>query len=292
MTKKTRKRFDITDTNNGYVTLYDEYDKSAGYIIEKGNEYWTGKNWSDIKAYAESYKTKKEAEQKLKSTNMADGGKVLYMVSRRGNPEYPEYIIERTDGSEMIQMFFDTEEDAIKYAKAKGYNLTKKNIMAKKTRKRYDTGMMAGGGENFDFIKSAIESASGDKISHKGGRVELIFHGSSREIPMGEFESSAAAKRYVEASDWQRPYSIKKLNKKVARNKFEEEVFEYADGGKISKEYKLRPMIPYGVKGMITTDYKNSQSFFGGDSCIPQPWAVISKIYYVRIVSARMFLFI
>jgi hypothetical protein len=721
MAKKTRKKFDIIDTNDGYVTLYDEYDKSAGYIIEKGNEYWTGKNWSDIKAYAESYKTKKEAEQKLKST-MADGGEVLYMVSRRGNPEYPEYIIERTDGSEMIQMFFDTEEDAIKYAKAKGYNLSKKNIMAKKTRKRYDTGgnvqpklvkfdsmydglvdayesvnekdtyfyvsgeqgqyvvtqeskgfpaseayddwlysyedalniakklasgedfyeyftdggmmakggmtrkggqpfevngrkffyfkddgnvydtshrlyagsydslelakksldknfesikkgnfyadggMMADGGENFDFIKSSIESASGDKISHieyddydekiywstknpyvnyyiggeqiikydgktgerypigelkhymadggmmadggntndkfftyliswddnnslkvykkeksdftnfskqverfeemskklpylehwilnlregqdpieniknaptvkfdddggmmakggrvkkyelgdmwspnfnyngmlkmginaritwgleklqalsdsfedvnyhteniklieaidllkkgdeakarqalgtfnlrcrtalartdidsmtltqmqhdeaqlrreqgfaKGGKVELIFHGSSREIPMGEFESSAAAKRYVEASDWQRPYSIKKLSK---RNKFEEEVFEYAKGGKVkliflgsgsskeipvgefesaaaakryvesldgkrpykirkvvnpigvssfSKEYKLVPYIPYGVKGMITPDYKSSQRFMG-----------------------------
>jgi hypothetical protein len=54
----------------GIVTLYDDYDKDAGYIIEKGNEYWTGKNWSDIKAYAESYKTKKEAKQKLKSTKI------------------------------------------------------------------------------------------------------------------------------------------------------------------------------------------------------------------------------
>lgn len=60
--------------NGGMVTLYDDYDKGAGYIIEKGNKYWTGKNWSDVKAYAESYKTKKEAEQKLKSTKMADGG--------------------------------------------------------------------------------------------------------------------------------------------------------------------------------------------------------------------------
>jgi hypothetical protein len=60
----------------GMVTLYDDYDKSAGYIIEKGNKYWTGKNWSDVKAYAESYKTKKEAEEKLKSTKMADGGEL------------------------------------------------------------------------------------------------------------------------------------------------------------------------------------------------------------------------
>jgi hypothetical protein len=62
--------------DGGMVTLYDDYDKSAGYIIEKGNKYWTGKNWSDVKAYAESYKTKQEAEKKLKSTKMADGGEV------------------------------------------------------------------------------------------------------------------------------------------------------------------------------------------------------------------------
>lgn len=88
--------------------------------------------------------------------------------------------------------------------------------MAKKTRKRFDTG---------------------GYMAH-GGKVELIFHGSSREIPMGEFDSAADAKRYVESSDWQRPYSIKKINKtpKVVRTQFEEEVFEYADGGEVGDE--------------------------------------------------------
>lgn len=83
--------------------------------------------------------------------------------------------------------------------------------MAKKTRKRFDTGVY---------------------MAH-GGKVELIFHGSSKEIPMGEFDSAADAKRYVESSDWQRPYSIRKINKtpKVVRTQFEEEVFEYAKGG-------------------------------------------------------------
>jgi len=99
----------------------------------------------------------------------------------------------------------------------------------------------------------------------KGGKVELIFHGSSREIPMGEFESSAAAKRYVEASDWQRPYSIKKLNKKVSRTKFEEEVYgqnkNYAKGGGISDAaYKRRMKMfghnPYGAtKGKFKVTY-------------------------------------
>ena len=50
---------------------------------------------------------------------------------------------------------------------------------------------------------------------------------------------------------------------KVVRTQFEEEVFEYAGGGKVSKEYKIVPMIPYGVKGMITPDYKNTQKLVG-----------------------------
>ena len=60
----------------GFVTLYDDYDKSAGYVIEKENKFWTGKQWSDTKAYAESYKNKKLAEEKLKSIKMAKGGKL------------------------------------------------------------------------------------------------------------------------------------------------------------------------------------------------------------------------
>jgi hypothetical protein len=67
--KKVTILFFGTKTNSK-VTLYDDYDKSAGYIIEKENKYWTGKDWSDIKAYAESYKTKKEAEQKTKLINL------------------------------------------------------------------------------------------------------------------------------------------------------------------------------------------------------------------------------
>ena len=58
---------------------------------------------------------------------------------------------------------------------------------------------------------------------------------------MGEFDSAADAKRYVESSDWQRPYSIKKINKtpKVVRTQFEEEVFEYADGGETYANYEM-----------------------------------------------------
>lgn len=37
----------------------------------------------------------------------------------------------------------------------------------------------------------------------------LTLHGSSREIPMGQHESKAAARRYVDETGWERPYSVK-----------------------------------------------------------------------------------
>jgi hypothetical protein len=61
----------------------------------------------------------------------------------------------------------------------------------------------------------------------------------------------------------------KYLNSTKARRddaRFEERMEDggyMADGGKVAKEYKLVPMIPYGVKGMITTDYKSTQRFMG-----------------------------
>jgi hypothetical protein len=83
--------------------------------------------------------------------------------------------------------------------------------------------------KNFESIKKGNFYADGGMMA-KGGRVELIFHGSSREIPMGEFESS---------------YSIKKIEPKVARTQFEEEVFEYADGGKLSDEEFIQEAVNF-----------------------------------------------
>lgn len=44
----------------------------------------------------------------------------------------------------------------------------------------------------------------------KSQKCKLIFHGSCREIDMGEFDSKAAAKRYVSdvSNIWKRPHSI------------------------------------------------------------------------------------
>ena len=39
----------------------------------------------------------------------------------------------------------------------------------------------------------------------------LIFHGMTKEINMGEFDSKAAARRYVSSYGWSRPFTIKPL---------------------------------------------------------------------------------
>ena len=54
-------------TKGGFVTLYDENDKDKGYIIKKDDEYWVGTHWSWNKYNTEKYKTKKSAEENLKT---------------------------------------------------------------------------------------------------------------------------------------------------------------------------------------------------------------------------------
>lgn len=51
----------------------------------------------------------------------------------------------------------------------------------------------------------------------KAIKCKLIFHGACREIPMGEFPSVAAAKKYV-SECWNRPYTIIKLKPKKVQN--------------------------------------------------------------------------
>lgn len=44
-------------------------------------------------------------------------------------------------------------------------------------------------------------------------RCKLIFHGSCKQIDMGEFESKSAAKKYV-SECWDRPYTIIPIKEK------------------------------------------------------------------------------
>jgi hypothetical protein len=48
-----------------------------------------------------------------------------YMISKSGSKSNPLYVIEKTDGSKQIDMFFDTPEDAKKYATKKSLKIIK-----------------------------------------------------------------------------------------------------------------------------------------------------------------------
>jgi len=45
-------------------------------------------------------------------------------------------------------------------------------------------------------------------------KCKLIFHGSYKEIDMGEFESITALKNFTNSCGWERPYTIVKLKDK------------------------------------------------------------------------------
>jgi hypothetical protein len=49
-----------------------------------------------------------------------------YMISKSGSKTNPSYVIEKTDGSEQIDMFFDSEEKAKEYADKKGLKISPK----------------------------------------------------------------------------------------------------------------------------------------------------------------------
>ena len=94
-------------------------------------------------------------------------------------------------------------------------------------------GKMADGGisdenELIAFVYDDYDAEVGSSVSSmyaKGGKVELIVHGKSRQYSLGEFNSAKEAKKYVEESDLKQPYSIKKL----------EDGGMMADGGNISR---------------------------------------------------------
>lgn len=73
----------------------------------------------------------KEPKGKYKSSGYGDlkENKSInenYMISKSGSKKNPSYVIEKTDGSKQIDMFFDSEEEAKKYATKKGLKITKK----------------------------------------------------------------------------------------------------------------------------------------------------------------------
>jgi len=58
-------------------------------------------------------------EWQFRTSSMGTKGEE-YIISKSGSKDNPTYVLEKPDGSEQLDMFFDNEEQAKKYAKKKG----------------------------------------------------------------------------------------------------------------------------------------------------------------------------
>jgi hypothetical protein len=186
-TIENKKIYGSVDIKNGNITIEDEY----------GKMYYQGFSVSKV-------------IETLNSLGLTDGG----MMAKGGNVGVKEYKLVpmipfgtkgfiTPDYNNTIR-FNGTEDEATQKAKElvnSNPNFVQVEIKRQMKTKTITVGIVEGLNKNYE---------DGGMMA-RGGRVRLIFHGSSREIDMGEFESAAAAKRYVKSSDWERPYSIKKL---------------------------------------------------------------------------------
>lgn len=126
--------------------------------------------------------------------------------------------------------------------------------MAKKPRKKFDTGE-----GNLDMIKNSVTA-----IKHHADELTSEL----KKNPEIEAWVLAKVDRAAQNLSDVTHYLDGEMNKfakggktPIVRTQFEEEEFEYAKGGQIG--YDLVPMIPYGVKGMITPDYKKTWFLMG-----------------------------
>jgi hypothetical protein len=97
----------------------------------------------------------------------------------------------------------------------------------------------------------------GDKVLYKNAKyhatvTEVV---DDVEIPYAiiEYSDGKVKKAYLE--------DLRKVILRVAPEYVNSDYM--AKGGEVAKEYILRPMIPYGLKGFMTIDFKNSQRIIG-----------------------------
>jgi hypothetical protein len=87
--------------DKSYTVKYEDDTKKIVYVNDN--------DWDEIN---KKYGNLNEASSK-------------YMISKSGSKSNPSYVIEKTDGSKQIDMFFDTAEDAKKYATKKSLKIIK-----------------------------------------------------------------------------------------------------------------------------------------------------------------------
>lgn len=160
-------------------------------------------------------------------------------------------------------------EDFIKKLKMKGINATKR---ASKNGV-FVYGEKLGSGYKYETYISYSEVPNKEFLDFEMSEFIRLHKNKKKdysELPLSELDKRII--RGIERDIEENPnlryddelfYMAKGGKTPIVRTQFEEEEFEYADGGKVGKVYKLVPMKPYGVKGMITADYEKMESFSG-----------------------------
>jgi hypothetical protein len=135
------------------------------------------------------YLFKKITRKKLRE---ASPNKASYIISKSGSKSNPTYVLEKPDGSEQLDMFFDSEQDAKAYAEKKGLkiisstNETKlRSLISKIIKESYDYETQADlrHMRNEESLSDAIEQA--EKTSREEGVVQHV-----NELPDGSYEVS------------------------------------------------------------------------------------------------------
>jgi hypothetical protein len=178
------------------------FGEVAEDFLEETEDYPLG--YEDMESFY--YQMQSEQEEKDFKLFLSDI-KNLYTIKK----DALDWLLENKNG------YYSIEPNMVDFS----YSELEKELEQEgliKRKKMAKGGKLVGKQKNLDVNKNGKLDAEdfkmlrGEKMA-KGGKVNLIFHGSSKEINMGEFESAAAAKRYVKSSDWKRPYSIKKMAK-------------------------------------------------------------------------------
>jgi hypothetical protein len=101
----------------------NEADNDIKSAKQNGDKSYTVKYEDDTKKIV--YVNDNDWDEINKKYGNLNEASSEYMISKSGSKNNPSYVIEKTDGSKQIDMFFDTPEDAKKYATKKSLKIIK-----------------------------------------------------------------------------------------------------------------------------------------------------------------------
>jgi hypothetical protein len=126
--KTIKSKFNLPFEDPNYSVFkksLNEADNDIKSAKQNGDKSYTVKYEDDTKKIV--YVNDNDWDEINKKYGNLNEASSEYMISKSGSKSNPSYVIEKTDGSKQIDMFFDSEEDAKKYASKKGLKLSSKS---------------------------------------------------------------------------------------------------------------------------------------------------------------------